>query len=617
MTDTANDTGAGDPKTPQRSLADRVVKASGSIFVAHLMAKAMGLVQARIIGEYYGFGAVNDVFGFAFTGVIWSLFLIGEESLGPAFLPVFMEAKKKDSERAAWRFTSLLLNLQILILFAVVTLLMLFPTQTIDWFTRFNPKDVEKVGELNRFQLANYFLVWMAPSLIGLSIGSLTYMVLNGYKKFFWPAFADAALKIALVLGIVVGRRAGLDEAALVIGVLAAGMTKLLVHLCALRGKLGLYQFTMDLRDPHFKKLCILIAPLLIGILYAKARDYFNDVYVISSLKTGLLSANLYGKKIFTTLGYLVPYSVSIAMFPFLCELVDRKDLNALADFLTRAARMLLMVFFPITVVFMLLSTPLAQVLFQTGKVTAEDAVLVGHINACYILVLPLYALEYVFMQAYFSTRRTVAVTIIGMVFSTLSMGVSYFGVLVYGLQGAAAVMLVALGYTLSRWLKTLTLIGVLKIGGLRVLPFVPTIVFMFRVLLLTTICAAATQGSLMVIDRVLPAEEKSAPDDDHSGQTQIVPVPVPDMKGKQNGGKEIEESDASNTAKPKEKKPSTMRVLVRAAPRLVIPGVAGAIAFFIGCWALKFSELREMLGFAKEKLRRRKERAKGTPQTE
>ena len=583
-----------------RGLGERIVHATLAIMVAHAVAKLLGLLQARVIGHYYGFGAENDVFILVFNHLLWALFLVGEESLGPAFLPVFMESRAKESEDAAWRFTTTLSMLQLVLLFGAVAVLMLWPEHAVALFTRFEHSDV---GSVSRSELAVHFLHGMAPALVGLSMGSLTYMVLNGYKRFFWPAFADAALKCALTLGIMWGWSAGLDHNALIVGVLAAGSTKIAVHLLALRDKLGLLRAGFHPRDANLRKFLILVAPLLVGILFAKCRDYFNYAWIVSALEPGLLSVNDYGRKIYSTVGWLVPYPLSIALFPFFCELVARDDRQALAAFLTRTSRMLLLLFLPLTAVIVVLSVPLAQALFETGKVTAADAARAGQVNACYSLVIPFYALETVLMQAYFSTRRMVAVTLIGMFFSALSMGISALGVFVYGLTGMEALTCIALGWTASRALKSLTLIAVLRGTGLPLLPLLPLAAFLFRAVLLTAACGLAAYGTLQVFETALPAS-----------------TPFEASSKLEEGKKEAETKTGFESktfvavaeAQDTNKSPaggSGLKALLRAAPKLAAPGLAALAVFLLGCKLLRFEELDLMLAYAREKLRRRKEK--------
>jgi putative peptidoglycan lipid II flippase len=575
-----------------------------------------------VIGGVYGLNVEFDAFIIAFEGVIWMLFLIGEESLGPAFLPVFMDAKQSGNEEKAWRFTSTIFNIQLLILLPIVALLHFFPQQTIDFLTRTDvTASVEDAAkQAQKRLLAIQFLGAMAPCLIGISLGSLTYMVLNGYKKFFWPAFADAALKIALVGGVVFGQRLGLNEQSLVVGALAAGVAKLSVHFFALGGKLKLYRPVIDFSDPYTRKFFMLVAPLLAGIVFAKVRDYYNNIYILSALEPGMVAINSNGRKIFNAIGSLVPYPLSIAMFPFFCELVERNDRASLGRFLTRSSRMLMLLFIPLAMVIFTLSEPLGRLIFETGKVDQASATTIGMINGFYCLVLPFTALEAVFMQAYFSTHRMGSVTVIGIVFSTLSMVVSYIGVVHYGMRGIDAVILVAVGFSISRALKTIALATLLKVQGLPLLPVGETIGFLACIALIGILAGAASFGASRGVEKVWPRKAPVVVADNAKKET---PAPKAEPKA---DGDVSKDAPAKNDGKVEKKAEETSRfkrilntamkyaktlgrIALDAALRLGVPGICAASVFVIGCKLLRLTELNDMIGYAKEKLNRRKKK--------
>jgi peptidoglycan biosynthesis protein MviN/MurJ (putative lipid II flippase) len=479
-----------------------------------------------------------------------------------------------------------------MILLPIVALLHFFPGQTIDFLTRSDSMAsvADAAKQLEKRDLAVQFLGAMAPCLIGISLGSLTYMVLNGYKKFFWPAFADAALKIALVGGVVIGQQLGMSAQSLVVGALAAGAAKIAVHFFALSGKLRLYRPTLDLNDPYTRKFFLLVAPLIFGIVFAKVRDYYNNIYILSALEPGMVAINSSGRKIFNAIGSLVPYPLSIAMFPFFCELVERNDRDSLGKFLTRSSRMLLLLFIPLAIVIFTLSEPLGRLVFETGKVGAASATTIGMVNGFYCLVLPFTALEAVFMQAYFSTHRMAAVTIVGITFSSLSMAVSYVGIVRYEMRGIDAVVLVAVGFTISRALKTIALATLLKVQGLPLLPVKETAFFAVRVIVLGVACGATAYGSLKAVERVMPGKPRE--------------VAVEAKK----------DEPATDPTKVEKKKPesSGLKAALNAATRLAFPGFATVIVFLIGCKLLRLTELNDMIGYAKEKVKRRKK--KGDP---
>lgn len=490
MTDVAQtepDTG------PNRKVGERIVRASLSVSAAHVLLKVIGLVQAIVAGQCFSDNTFDVVYVYAFEGVIFSVYLIGEEVIGPGFLPVFLEEKNQHGEDAAWLLANTLLTAQFLLLGTVVTLMMCFPGFLVAHLTHWDP-----VQDAARFALAKRSVMWLAPSLICLSLGSTTYMLLNGYKRFFLAAVGDAAWKSCVLISLVIGVKAfGLGYRALIFGLLVGSVAKLATHLFGLARQLHFFRPALAMKNPAFRRMLYLMLPLVLGILFAKFRDLYNNVTILSYLDhPGLMKANSFGRKLYFALTWFVPYAISIAMFPFFCELVDRDDRRELGRLLTESGRMLLAVFLPGALLISVVSEPLSMFLFRGGQFGVETVHWAALSNACYILVLPAFALEQILMQGYFAHRKMVSVVLIGIIFSLVSVGISYFFIVQLGYRGAAALCVVALGYVVARTLKTITLIGFLK-RSTPIFPLGETLVFLLRILLVAALTGAATYGAL------------------------------------------------------------------------------------------------------------------------
>ncbi len=478
------ETPANSRKTSGRSIADRILRASALVFLAHVALKFISLIQFRLIGRFCD-PVTRDLFIFGFEGVLLTVFLVGEEALGPAFLPVFMEEKEKRSEEEAWAFANAVLVCQGVVILVVMLLLALFPMAVVAFLTKWDRPDA------NAFYMANapVYARYMVLGLLGMGLGSTTYMLLNGYKRFFLAAFGDAAVKIGVVGALLVAcftetQMFGWSAAVVFVsGTVVGSGLKLFTHLFGLRDKIRLIRLHCRWGNPAFRRFLLLMAPLIVGILFAKVRDLFNQIWIPSHVEAGLLSANAWGRKLYQTIGYLIPYAVSIAMLPFFCELVDRDEKEKLGTLLTRSGRMIFLMCAPIAAIVIALSLPLAQLLYQTGRFSYHDCEQVAVANACYSLVLPFYALEYVLMQAFFSNRKMISVTILGIIFSTLSMGIAYVGVVEMKSTGMQALAIIALAFTVSRILK----VGALSLVARRFLPCFPpweTCLFVGRTLI-------------------------------------------------------------------------------------------------------------------------------------
>ena len=120
----------------------------------HLLWKFGGFLFNVILAAVYGGGTETDAYLYGFSKVVFPLYLIVEESMGPAFLPVFIlllagaggtlwqrkfggteklpelsDEIKPEDERSAWEFASTALNLLFVILVIVVAIGQRFPEQ--------------------------------------------------------------------------------------------------------------------------------------------------------------------------------------------------------------------------------------------------------------------------------------------------------------------------------------------------------------------------------------------------------------------------------------------------------------------------------------------------------
>jgi len=483
-------------------VGSRIVRAALVVSLANLLVKLLGLVRIQAVARQFGAGEVTDSYWLVFNGIVMSLFLIGEECIQPAFLPIFMEDAEKNGEKQAWRFASTILNAQFLVLLLTVSFLMLWPARIIGFLTTW------EVGEkqISRENAAKFLRV-MAPALIGFSLGSVTFILLNARKKFFWAAMGEGSVRgIFAAVVITLGTERFIGPWALPVGVLAGSAAKILTHLPGLRDQLRHYRPVLDLRSPQFRAFLLLVAPLVAGSLYAKVRDVFNQFYVLSEVEKGLISINMMGRMFTDTLGFLVPYALSVAMFPYLCEMVDKGDHRALARVLDRSARFMVFLFLPMAAVLVVAAEPLARLLFEMGRLKTVQAEMVGLVTACYAVALPAYGIERVMMKGFFSNRNTLSPFLIGLFWSTVSMAACWLLVGHLGWRGTDALMVVALAYAGTRVLKAITLVVVLR----RSIPmFRPreALPFFLCVVALTAGCVLLAWGSRQLANQVLTLE--------------------------------------------------------------------------------------------------------------
>lgn len=460
------------------NLEKRIFKASAFVLIAHILFKLAGLIQAMVMGRCLPQMTFDAVYSFAFDNCIFTLFLIGEESLGPALMPLFMREMDTKSEKSAWSFANTVLSTQFILLVLAAIALCAAPEWITRALTHWSPTNSPE-----KFALASQSVRTMGPAIIGLSLGSTTYVLLNSYKRFFLAAFGDAVWKFIVVGFLIAGTALAKDNAQMLMwGLVAGSFCKVGTHLFGLRDKLKNFRPEFMFSHPAIKPLCWLMLPLLAGIIFAKVRDLVNNTYILSTLEqSGLMQANTMGRKLQGAIMFLIPYTLSIAVFPFFCELVDKNDQQKLGQLVTRFGRMLLSVFAPFALFVAVAAIPFTSLIFKGGFFDSVAVQRTAVSLACYTFVLPAAAIEALVMQAFFANRRMWTVTLIGIVFSTLSILISWMGLRVSAGRELMLLAFIAGGFTLSRMFKCVALVEMLKKNA-PVFPFFETTVFLIRV---------------------------------------------------------------------------------------------------------------------------------------
>lgn len=476
----------------ETSITLGVLRGGVAVAVAQGLFKLASVVAVLVAGWFLSSDVYSAVYGVAFEACILSFALLSDETITPTFIPIFSSLKQTHGETGAWRFSNIVIALHLLVLLLIAVVVMIFPEQVILLVTAWSEKSSPK-----QFELATRALRILAPCIIFFSFSATTYSILNSYKRFFTASVADALWKLCLIIAILGGiGYMGLDWRVVVFGLLAGGIAKLAVHLLGLRKKLNFIYPSFDIKNHALKEMLLLMLPLLLGSLFAKVRQIYNDVTVLSTLADpALIKANSFGRKLYLVIGSIAPIPISISAFPFLCELASGNR-EHLGEFLTRTCRMMLSVFIPLSLMCVVLSEPLALLVLHAGKFTLQEARWSALSMACYVLVLPAQSLEYVLMKALFAERRMTSVTVVGIIFSILSIATSYIGIVILKANGAQALAVVALGFIFARTLKTITLAALIK-KNVQFLPLQETALFLLRTIVVGIITAGVAYAGI------------------------------------------------------------------------------------------------------------------------
>ncbi|HEX8237053.1 MAG TPA: lipid II flippase MurJ [Abditibacteriaceae bacterium] len=410
-----------------REAGKGVARATAGIVPMHLARFVFGFLAPILIANRLGLDTQAKAYSIS-TDILQRIWLVFEKVVNPSFLPVFIRSLKEDGEERAWKFTSTALF--------VTCGLLLLATPLAYWQM---PGIVhlyvnESKTTAQQFDSIVTIGRWLLVGLPFLAISSLTYVILNGYKRFAAAAFGDALWKLGvLVCAVVAWRLNLLHETALYVitlGFVIGSFLKLLPQLIVLREKWHLLRPHFNLNDPLFRSMLVLGGPLLVGILISEARSIYianlADADQIQ-VKAGL-AALKWSRTIGDTLIQIFPYALSIGVFPYLADLARQRDRQPLTDTLVSALRVCIFVFTPLTAILIALRFPLLRAVWESGNMTQQDTIDMSWPFLAYTLGLIAFSCEMMLNQTFYAMTNTWTPTLIGICTSLLWVGLATVG---------------------------------------------------------------------------------------------------------------------------------------------------------------------------------------------
>lgn len=115
------------------------------------------------------------------------------------------------------------------------------------------------------------------------------------------------------------------------------------------------------------------------------------DQSMAAMLPSGSVAALNYGSKVVAFPLYLAATALGIAVVPYFSQMIAQSDWVGVRHTLSRYLGLIFAITVPLTIILIIFSKPLVQLLFQRGLFTAQDTDTVAMIQGFYALQLPFY----------------------------------------------------------------------------------------------------------------------------------------------------------------------------------------------------------------------------------
>jgi putative peptidoglycan lipid II flippase len=300
-----------------------------------------------------------------------------------AFVPAYVQMREREGPAAADKLFSHVLAFNFVILIAVAVLLALAAPYVLAVIASgFSP---------DKLALTHTLFIVLLPCLIVSAVAKMWGAVLNAGERFALASVSAIMVPICAISFLVLGgEKWGIFA-------LAAGTIAGFLGEAALLGwSLRRHGLTIAPRWPSkdvaLQKVMRQYLPVIGGAFLMTGAGVVDQA-MAAALAPGSVSALAYGSKVVTSIIGIGTAGLSTAVLPHFSRMAALQNWQGIRHTLNTYLRLILLVTIPLTLLLILISEPLAGLIFERGAFTAADTKLVGRVQACYLLQLPFNAL--------------------------------------------------------------------------------------------------------------------------------------------------------------------------------------------------------------------------------
>jgi putative peptidoglycan lipid II flippase len=406
---------------------------------ASFVSRIIGLLRDRVFVHQFGAGDVLDAYYAAFRvpDLIYNLVIVGALSAG--FIPIFIKLLVKD-KNDAWRLTSSVINILGLALLIFCGILFIFTPQLMPYLVPgFDGDKLQTTITLTR-------VMFLSPILLGLS--GIVGGVLQSLKSFFIYAFAPIMYNLGIIIGaLFLVPIFGISG--LAYGVILGAFLHLAIQLPVLFQHGFKYQPLFAWKDPNVIAIGKLMIPRTLGL----AATQLNFLVIT------ILASNLQ----YFPIG-IIGYSVAIAAFPTLSQLIAENNGEQFISHLSKTIRQILFFIIPVTILFLLLRAQIVRVVLGTGQFDWKATIATGNALAFFSLSLFAQCIIPLLARAFFALHDTWTPFKIAFVSALINIIFSLILKDVYGVVGLALAFSIAAIFQLALlWVALRKQTGTLK----------------------------------------------------------------------------------------------------------------------------------------------------------
>lgn len=368
---------------------------SAALVLASMVAasRLLGLIRDRMLAARFSADELGVYFAaFRLPNLLFELLVIG--ALTTAFIPIFTRYLTGGKEEEAWRMAAIIINTSLVLLGLIaVPLFVWAPAASRLFAPGFTPEQIAQMAQFTRFIL----LLQVAPLLVG----NFFTGILQSFRSFLVPALAPVLYNIGIIVGIMT-LTSSLGLFAPVVGVALGAVLFMIIQIPVL-GSLGYrHMFVVDLNHKGVRDVFKLMGPRTLG-LAATQIDTTVDLMLASLLGARMVTIFNFAQHLQQLPVGLFGATIAQAALPTLSLSAASNDRDELKRAVVTSLHQMLFLILPVSVLFIVLRTPIVRLVFGASRFDWEATVLTGMTLSMFSLSLGAQAVVHLLARVYYA----------------------------------------------------------------------------------------------------------------------------------------------------------------------------------------------------------------------
>ena len=391
----------------------RLIRSVATISLFTMGSRVFGFLRSMLMAMLVGAGAMSDalIVAIKIPSVMRRIF--AEGAFNPAFIPIFAGMLAKDGEDQARSYAEHVFSILVIVLSLVVLVCEIFMPTVIKILLPGFSMTPERLTYTVEFARITF------PFILFISICALYSGILNSLERFAYAASSPMFGNISIIATVFAIKSFTENNGqAFAIGISVCGIVQALWVMIPAwkRGyklRLIVPQLTPDVR--RFFKLLI---PVVIGGGVVQI-NMFLDIIVGSFLSEGGISYLEYADRLNQLPLSIVGVAMGTALLPMLSKTIRTKDYDKAFQTQNLAFEYALTLALPAALGLLILADPITKVVYQYGRLQADDVKEIALTVKAFATGLPAYIMIKILTNIFFAredTKTPVKIAIVAMI---------------------------------------------------------------------------------------------------------------------------------------------------------------------------------------------------------